>query len=302
MTVALLSVPYHLGREGVGPGLGPGRLLAGGAEQLLRGEGRRVEVVNIERRGPFLDEASAVIDVAAGVAAATRTALDGGALPVVLAGDCCAVLGVLAAAGTDRTGLLWFDAHGDFNTPQISQSGFLDGMALAMACGHCYADELREEIAMSPVPECHVVHVGGRDIDPEERRAMDASELSVISALRLVREGADDALIPALAALSGRTGCRPRRIGEQRGVTGIHVHVDLDVIDPRLAPAVDYPAPGGLDPEEVLEVVAAVVRRTPLTGISLSQYDPSLPDPDERTQMQALDLLRELVAHAGAAA
>ena len=301
MSVLLVSVPYHLGAEGVGVGGAPAALLHGGAAELLRADGHVVETAEVRLPPGLRGELEAVVEIAALLADQVSRAVAAGSLPVVLGGDCNVALGVLAGLGTARTGVVWFDAHGDFNTPETSPSGFLDGMPLAMACGRCER-QVWERLGDAPVAEAHVVHVGGRDFDPEEQRALSASRVNLVTALRLGREGVDEALAPALACLAGRGDCRPRQPGQRRGVDDVYLHLDIDVVDPSLAPASDFTSPGGLDPDEVVEAARAVSRRFRVGAVSLTAFDPAVADPEGRTLSVALDLLRELVALAAGAA
>lgn len=295
MRVVLLPVPYHLGRPGVGVGAAPQALLSAGAADLLWTDGHQVDVVEVRRSRPLLDELSAVVELNAALAAQVRLARAAGALPVILGGDCNVALGVVAGLSGSGSGVVWFDAHGDFNTPETSLSGFLDGMPLAMACGICHR-HIWEALGGEPMPESRVLHVGGRDLDPDEQRLLSASRVNVVSALSLGRQAPADALAPALAAIAGRTGSRPRRPGERQAVEAVYVHVDIDVLDPTVAPAVDYAAPGGLEPDELIQALHAVGERFDVAAVSLTAFDPEQEDDDGRTLRQALEILRELVA------
>lgn len=114
---------------------------------------------------------------------AIADALAGAARPLVLSGDCPAGLAVTAVLQRrhPEIGVVWLDAHGDFNTPAITISGYLGGMPVAMLTGR--APELfAEPLGLRPVPEHNIVLAGGRDLDPAERNALAASQVRHIPA------------------------------------------------------------------------------------------------------------------------
>jgi arginase len=175
------------------------------------------------------------------------------ASPVVYAGDCLAAIGVLAGlqrAGIDPT-LIWFDAHGDFHTWETTRSGFLGGMPLAMIVGRG-EQTIVDGVGLAPLDERRVVLVGARDLDRCEDEAVAASALTVV---------------PSVADL----------IRQDLPPGALHVHVDLDIVDPREMPAHNCPAPGGptlRDMEAVLACLAATGR---VVAVSFSTWNPALP-------------------------
>lgn len=194
------------------------------------------------------------------LAAEVRGALAAGERPVSIAGDCCATIGVLAGlqqAGIEPT-LIWFDAHGDFNTPETTPSGFLGGMPLAMAVG--LGDQTLLEVTdLRPWPVAKVVLADGRDLDPGERENVARSGITHVTDIdQLV----DPAKLPA---------------------GPLYVHFDADVIDPADAPAMNYPAPGGPRSEQVRDVLRAVAASHRVVAVSVSLWEPTL-DPEGETQ------------------
>jgi arginase len=175
--------------------------------------------------------------------------------PVVYAGDCLAAIGVLAGmqrAGIDPT-LIWFDAHGDFHTWQTTRSGFLGGMPLAMIVGRG-EQTIVEGVGLAPLDERRVVLVGARDLDLGEDDAVAASALTVLSTTDVIRRD------PPRGAL--------------------HVHVDLDVVDPREMPAHNYPAPGGPSLRDVQAGLAHLAATGRVAAVSFSTWNPVLPGAD----------------------
>lgn len=278
MRLTLVSVPYDLGREGVGSGHGPGAYLDGGAAAALRDRGHDVEVVTARRSAPFGDELSAVLDVDAAVAGLVNEAAAHGRLPLVLAGNCNVTLGVragllAAAPAVPDIAIVWLDAHGDFNTPETSASGYLDGMPLAMLTGRAFP-ETWERLGARACDEALVVHAGGRDLDPAEADALALSRVAVVSGAEIGYRGLGEALAPALDQVARRAGAaappgaRPQTM----------LHVDIDVLDPTLAPAVGFPSPGGLTVAELLAAVEMTGGRFRLRAVSLTSFDPEAGD------------------------
>jgi len=297
--LSLIAVPCHLGRPRVGPGLGPERYLGAGLEQRLRAAGHQVQTLVVEPPRPPDDELAAVLDLDAELAGHVSRAAAAGHLPVVLGGDCNIALGVTAGLGAAAAALVWFDAHGDLNTPQTSPSGFLDGMPLAMALGLCHRDVVVAALGRRRVPPELVLHVGGRDLDPGELRNAADAGVALLEGPELIA-GDDPAatLSPAIerlgAALARRAAAgAPGGPPPDRG--GAYLHIDIDVLDPDWAPAVDYPAPAGLDPGQLRGCVAAVHRRLPIRALSFSAFDPARPDPDDRTLRSGLDVITAAV-------
>ena len=193
-------------------------------------------------------------------------ALTGANTPVVLAGDCSVCMTTLPAALRERpeAKVLWLDAHGDFNTPETTPSGFLGGMALAGACGQW------ETGLADPISPGSVVLAGVRDLDPDERVLLERSDATVIGASVL------ETLVAVKNALDGAP---------------VYVHLDVDVLDPEGAPVQDA-VPGGLAADKLYDVLEAVVEDSELVGFEVTAFD--MPDDaDERDR--AADLVMHVI-------
>jgi arginase len=186
-------------------------------------------------------------------------ALSGGNLPVLLAGDCSIALTTLAVALRHRpeAKVLWLDAHGDFNTPDTTSSGFLGGMCLAGACGE-WDSGLAE-----PISAERVVLAGVRDLDPGERALLEPSDATVIGA----------SVVETLVAVQNALDGSP-----------IYVHLDLDVLDPAVFPA-QFPAAGGLAPEKLYDLLEAVTEECELVGFEVTAFE--APEDEEECQEAA---------------
>lgn len=201
---------------------------------------------------------------------AVAEAVGQGKRPVSVAGDCCTTLAVLS--GLQRAGLapslIWFDAHGDFNTWETTPSGFLGGMPLAMAVGRG-EQTMVEGVGLRPLPEEKVILTDARDLDPGEREAVEESRLTHLSQV-------DNLLEMKLPA------------------GPLYVHFDCDVLDPQEAPAMNYPAPGGPSAEMLGRVFRRLTASGQVAAVSLSSWAPEL-DEDGQSERVCLSLLGELV-------
>ena len=284
MNITLIRAPIATGMTQRGMALAPSRYLEAGANRVLARGGHGVETASLHRGEPGHDLED-VVAVNAELAATVRDATRRGRFPLVLGGACNVCLGALAGLHPRPVGVVWLDAHGDFNTPETTPSGYFDGMPLAIATGRGH-QEMRARIGDGPpVPDERVILAGVRDLDPGERAALENSQVQVMEVSRMLQDAAERALLPALDRLGSR-------------VDEVYLHLDIDVLDPEAAPAVNFPTVGGLSIEEVQQLIALVGERFRIVAASLTAYDPTR-DPDGETLEVALRLL-ERIARAAA--
>jgi len=285
LNVELILVPYDSGQRGVRMGAGPERLAAGPLPAELARSGHTIAATTIVEAP---SGARAEIDTAFGLmrelASTVRRAREAGRFPLVLAGNCNTAVGTVAGlGGGERTAVLWFDAHGDFNTPETTISGRLDGMALAMLTGRCWRELALRVPGFTPVPDGAACLVGARDLDPLEADALEGSAVR-----RVAAADADTDLAAALISLR----CH---------ANGIYVHVDLDVLDPSEGRANGYPAaPGGVRLEALERAIAATAAACPIEAAAFTAYDPHV-DADGRVHAAAARIARALVSAAALA-
>lgn len=189
--------------------------------------------------------------------------------PVSLVGDCCTTIGVLA--GLQRAGvhpdLLWLDAHGDFNTDETSPSGFIGGMPLAMIVGR--GDQtLTHAAGLTPLPEANVILANARDLDPEERKALQKSGVHHVTNV--------EALPTQLTAAP------------------LYVHLDVDVLDSQEAPAMLYPVPNGPSLAKLSSVLQALAQTRKLVAVSMTVWD-FAQDHNKKTEQACMQLLQALL-------
>ena len=190
--------------------------------------------------------------------------------PVSIAGDCCTAIAVLS--GLQRAGitpfLIWFDAHGDFNTWETTPSGFLGGMPLAMIVGKG-EQILPKAVGLKSLPESKVILTDARDLDPGEIELIKKSELTHLTNV----EALLDFHIPDAP---------------------IYIHFDTDVVTAEESPAQNYLTKGGPTSETLKAVFSQLARTENVIGVSLSSWNPDL-DKDKKSERVSLSLLQTLV-------
>src|SRR5689334_5535792 len=127
MRMRVVAIPYDSGHRGARMGAGPEAILGRGLAERLRAMGHEVSVEIVTAREGCATEVGTSVALYRDVALRLRATDDGPAfLPIILGGNCGSTLGALGAVNGDDVGLIWLDAHGDFNTPETSPSGFFD--------------------------------------------------------------------------------------------------------------------------------------------------------------------------------
>ena len=189
-------------------------------------------------------------------------------IPLVFAADCVSCLGMMKGLERHHPSVIWFDAHGDFNTPQTTPSGFLGGMPLAMLVGRGHL-ALLEALKLEPIPEKNVILTDARDLDPMESIALRGSGIT-----HLMR-------VEELLTAPLPTG-------------PLYIHMDTDVIDPDELPGMSYAATEGPSARQVQAALARVARDGQPVGILFSLWNAALTD-DPRALNVTLQLASAFV-------
>jgi arginase len=279
--VRIIAVPYDSGHPGLRMGAGPKHLLDNGLGEAVRPEGRRPSVTYIRHEIEPTAEVATAFELHALVSGQVRQAVVEGGFPLVLSGNCnTAAIGAIAGADSGRLGIVWFDAHGEFNTPETTTTGFIDGMGLAIAVGRCWKAMAKGVPGFAPVREENVVMAWVREVDAAEQERLDASKVAVVGA-HLIEEQGSRALAAALDDLRTRVG-------------RVYVHVDLDVLDAeKVGKANEFAAEGGPDAEELQAALGMVRERFEVASAGMASYDPAF-DADGRVLRSAIASARSL--------
>jgi arginase len=212
---------------------------------------------------------------------------DGTSFPIILGGDCSIILGTLLGAtrGRGRIGLAYIDAHADFGIPEESLSGSVASMCLALATGRG-TSPLATLSGPAPLVRAEDVVIIGRRDEGQPNYGHAA----------LARSGALDMPDATLSARGAAdiVSTAIDRIGRDE-LDGFWIHLDADVLHPRVMPAVDTPEPGGPDFDDLAALVRPLLRHPKALGLELTIYDPSL-DPDGSCAARLVTLLETVLA------
>jgi arginase len=276
----VLVWPFHNGLRDVSMGSGPLRLATDDEFRAgIEAAGWTVtteEIEAVDASDPEIDpEIVRVIELIRRLAERVAHAVSDNAFPLVLAGNCNSALGTTAGIGAENLGVVWFDAHADFDDPEENESGFFDVMGLAMLTGRGWR-ALRQTIpGHAAIPERDVILAAVRDLEDYQKERLNRSHLAAIPG------SIDPARFErAVTALDAR-------------VARVYLHVDLDSLDRTAAEANRYAAPGGPSLRRLLECIRLTAERLEIAGAAISAYDPSF-DPDGRTMSAARAVAREI--------
>lgn len=281
MDIQIIAVPYYCGTREIKQGLGPGRFIDGGIEQLLAKDRHGVTVESIEIDDTFRTEMQSAMAINRLIADRTAAAMAKERLPLVLAGNCYHCLGTIAGLRNARKGIVWFDAHGDFNTPETTTSGYLDGMPLAMATGNCWRKLLQTIPGFKPVKLDHTVLVGAIDLDGPEKDSLEGSDLAVIDTDKNQNVEYLEQFEAALMDLKSK-------------VEGVYVHLDMDALDSNTKSHNPLDPPGGLTIEAFKKALSLIHNHLPILAGNIASYNPEY-DQDESILKSGLRLARALV-------
>lgn len=263
--LGIIALPWHLNRRGEHLGAGPEALLGAGLADWLRAGGYALEGPHVVE----LDDAErrqyggwhAVGLTGAHLAEIVSGVRGRGAFPLALLGDCNGSLGMLGGLrrpGEGRLGMVWFDAHGDFNTPETTLSGYLGGMPAAVAAGLCL-QRLRGAAGVEPPLDVRdLVMVALRDVDPLEQELLDQHRVEQV---------------PSDDLKAGRLALRAALDRLSAQCDAIYIHIDLDVLDPVEAPGMNFPVPGGPSPAELAEAITLCLSQPKAAALGIASYN-----------------------------
>jgi arginase len=283
--VAIIGAALDLGAGRRGVDMGPSAIRYAGLSERLERAGIDVEdrgnvesaLAETQPRGAdkarFLDE---ILETCLRIAAEVEQARSESRLPLVLGGDHSVAIGTLSGLAEEGPGgVLWLDAHGDLNTPETTPSGNVHGMPLAAVLGVCGGAFSREGLRLPAVDPERVVLVGVRSLDPGEQALVRELGVAVYTISDLDRRGVEPVIADALERVVGGSF--------------VHVSLDLDVVDPEVAPGVGNPVRGGLSYREAHLALELVAEAGVLDALELVEVNP-IRDHENTTAGLAVEL------------
>ncbi|MBN8580500.1 MAG: arginase [Anaerolineae bacterium] len=286
MQIDIIGVPIDLGADRRGVDMGPSAIRYAHLQNKLEDLGYtvndegNVEVPIAEMckiTNPKLKYIDCIIPMSRRVSGAVSTSIQAGNFPLVIGGDHSLSIGsVRGAARNRKLGVIWVDAHADFNTAETTPSGNIHGMSLAILCG--LGDKSLVQLWDEPVPVIdpkNIAIIGARDLDDGEKKNLQNAGAMVMGMEQIDRYGMVACLEKAIERVS-------------RDVDGIYLSLDLDSLDPEHAPGVGTPVPAGLTQREAHLACEMIGETGKLLGMDIVEVNPIL-DIQNRTALLAVD-------------
>ena len=288
-TVEIIGVPMDLGQSRRGVDMGPSALRYAGLDDRLRSLGCTINDrgnVDTPVRDTLPPEGGltylpAVAETCNAIYQAGRQAIEAGALPLFIGGDHSIAAGTIGGVTHNQpTGVLWIDAHGDFNTPDTSPSGNLHGMPLAALLGFGAPELVNVGRPGPKLAAEQVVLIGIRDLDVQERELLKESGICVYTMREIDERG--------MATVAGEALNRLSEFPQ------LHVSLDMDSLDPNEAPGVGTPVPGGLTYREAHLLMEIIADCACVDSVDVVEINPIL-DHRNHTAKIATELIASLL-------
>jgi arginase len=267
--IGVIGIPYNTGSKGLSVEKGAEALRNAGIVDALRRFSEVVDFGDINVNLPPPDHSNSrllnpdqVEVLCRALATKVKAIIDTGCLPFIIGGDCSMLMGIVEGLRSLelRLGIVYMDAHGDFNTPETTPSGIIGGMDVAIVAGRG-SKKLAAMFGHSPLlPEENIVLYGVRDLDPLEAKALAESKVRVYPREKIKAQGAEKAAEEILRYLGSKCGC-------------LYLHIDLDVLDKSVFSAQGLPVPDGLSKKEFRSTLKVLVTSGKLCGVALMVFD-----------------------------
>ncbi len=289
MDLYIVSVPYRYDEPNQGLGAGPGALLDAGLPKAIGKQNATVrETLTAHLPAESREEGRTAVNIGtlgSSTAALVSQALSDGCPALVLTGDDTAAAGVVSgvqmARGADaRIGVIWLDAHGDFNTPETSYSGILAGMSLSIIAGLSGPNWRRAARMAAPVPTSRILVAGVRELDEKEEALIRATDVRMLTSKEII---SGDGLSRAVGQLA--SDC-----------DAIVLHLDVDLLDPHLVPSSTTPSENGLDLDAAVQAVRTALGSGKVVAWTICNVNPGGGRRGERSIASTISLVADSIS------
>lgn len=284
----LIGAPLDLGQSRRGVDMGPSAIRYAGIADRLTGLGFQINdignvAVPVREHLPAREApgyASEIQEVCSSLYQKGISAIKQGAIPLFIGGDHSIAIGTVAAVTEQAsTGVIWIDAHGDFNIPQTSPNGNIHGMPVSILLGYGLPNLVDVGRKGAKLKSSDIVLLGTRDLDYDERTMLRSSGIKICSMREIDERGIAQVLRDALAHLSH--------------LSKIHISLDMDALDPAVAPGVGTPSPGGLSYREAHLMMAILHDCGKICSADIVEINPILDDQNKTAEI-AVELAASL--------
>ena len=297
MDITVLEMPLDFGANRHGSDMGPSAIRLAGLKEMIHSLGHKtvkhfspmqIPPQEYQNEGnPKAKYLGPIVTACNQLATEVEAALSAGSFPLVLGGDHSIVLGTLAGVSSYAktkgltTGVLYVDAHGDFNTCETTLTGNIHGMCRAASCGYGIDELVNLYKPGRKIDAQDVFYMGLRDIDPEEKLLMKKAGVKALSMTDIDRTGFKNSVRQAVDYLKDR-------------VDFFHISIDMDALDPMFAPGVGIPLPGGLSYREILLLAEEVAATGKMCSAEIVEVNPVL-DIRSQTAKMAVEIIGHLL-------
>jgi arginase len=286
--IRIIGVPLDLGQSRRGVDMGPAAIRYAGLQEYLLKTGHTVEDYgnipvpvkeHIEKKDA-ISYAPEITHVCSLVYNAAEKAVRDGYSPIFLGGDHSLAIGSIGGiTHHEPVGVLWIDAHGDYNIPQTSPNGNIHGMPVAVLTGIGLPSLINSGRNGAKIKNSDVIFIGTRDLDYDEKTLLKESSIKIFSMKDIDESGIASVLKSALELLSP--------------LKKVHVSLDMDALDPIFAPGVGTPSPGGLTYREAHLLMELLAESDKVFSMDIVEINPVL-DHQNQTASLAVELAGSL--------
>ena len=272
-TRVILS-PYDSGHCRRRMGCGPERIFEAGLKGLFNRLRIEFDSEEVAPDHPFPAEINSAFQLARKISECVHACREARIFPIVLSGNCNAAVGMVSGGGVENSGIVWFDGHGEATTPETTRSGFLDGMPISILVGRAWHTLAKSVPGFSPIPGNRIVLFGARDLEAAERTLLQECGVQQMATVEQLKK-----VLPTLT----------------KNVENVYVHVDLDVLDPRVATSNQWTPPDGISLEVLIQAIKEVKGHANIGALGIASYDPEV-DRDGKALAAAIAVTEAVLA------